>query len=165
MTKISIKSRNWSKLCEGVQESLWIPHQSKAMIFLIRNCTPTFFPTPIQKISTSFWKKKLNVFWFQIDFGKGFYREHAENWCPVSPARWPSPFGTNLHVGMKVLAGTQPPLFMNYTTKNIFRENNCRTPTDLNMSSQLSKLNENGPKRYHKQICRFQSGSIIGSSL
>ena len=57
--------QNCSKLCERMPESLWIHRQSKDMLFLIRNCTPTFFPTPKTKIffrSKIFFEKKSEHF-------------------------------------------------------------------------------------------------------
>ena len=53
---------------DRVPESLWKPHQSKAINFLHRNYVPTFFPTPTKKYffsgSKIFFEKKSakNIF-------------------------------------------------------------------------------------------------------
>ena len=71
---------------DRVPESLWKPHQSKAINFLHRNYVTTFFPTPTKKYVFSgskiffekksakiifLWKSRKNLkFWFQTTFFK-----------------------------------------------------------------------------------------------
>ena len=57
-----------------VPESLWKPHQSKAINFLHRSCVPTFFPTPTQKYFFSRSKKKSKFFSAKNIF-RGFSRK------------------------------------------------------------------------------------------
>ena len=60
---------------DRVPESLWKPHQSKAINFLHRNYVPTFFPTPTKKYFFSGWKKK-SIFCFGQ---KKYFRYFPEN--------------------------------------------------------------------------------------
>ena len=56
-----------------VPESLWKPHQSKAINFLHRNCEPTFFPTPTKKFffrDQKYFSKKISKNYFSVKIPK-----------------------------------------------------------------------------------------------